>query len=556
MATWFDLLVDVVTIEDLNIAKREEAKGQNPIDYLLRKKTILPHVLLSVFSKHYNLSYILDLEKYHPDEEALLLVSEEVARRFLLLPLFQIQENLYVAVADPNDPLPQDYLRQLTGLTVEFVLATRIDLEKAINKFFLTKEKSAQIIGAIAEIEPEPAKEEIGADIHAEDLEAPAIKLVNHIIAQAINLRASDVHLERFLNHVELRYRVDGILHEFPPPPPRLFRSIISRVKIISNLDVAERRQPQDGRARFRMDDKHYDLRISIIPNLHGEGVVIRILDTRKMNMELNDLGFATDMLTRYARLIRKPYGILLVTGPTGSGKTTTIYATLKNIYTHEKKMITLEDPVEYQLDGITQIQVNTGIGFDFAKGLRSILRHDPDIVMLGEMRDLESAEIAIRASLTGHLVFSTIHTNDALSTVTRLVDMGIPRFLVFASLRGIVAQRLLRRLCPDCKELDTPDPLQLSSLGISKLPEEATTYRAAGCSNCGNLGYRGRLAAFELLEVTPQMRQLDPGNLTLDCIRDMAIKQGFVSLRESAMEKFFLGLTSFEEILSLAAED
>jgi len=551
MERWLELLKDKIDPGPFEKAMEEEDSGGDPAGFLLDRKLISPKSLLCALSHYYSLPS-LEVEYYYPDKDALSMISEEVARRFLILPLFILEESLYVALSDSDDLTAQDYLRQLTGLTVEPVLALKTSIEGAINRHYLSAEQAAQRMTDFHEKMPEVKIEEEEEEIRIEDEEAPAIKLLNYILSQAINLGTSDIHLEAFPEKVMLRYRIDGVLHEFPHPPLHLYRAIVSRIKIISNLDVAEHRLPQDGRAAYSIKDRDYDMRISIIPNLHGEGVVIRILDTKGKGKDLDELGFSPSMLEQYKKIIKKPYGILLVTGPTGSGKSTTLYATLKHIYTPEKKIITLEDPVEYQLFGVTQIQVRPDIGFTFGVGLRSILRHDPDTVMLGEIRDLESAEIAIRASLTGHSVFSTLHTNDAPSSVVRLIDMGVPSFMVFSSLNGIMAQRLIRRLCPACKVKVSMDKAMLISPGLEGIPEGSEIYEPKGCGICGNIGYKGRIAIYELLEITEKMRHLSPEELTQEKIVKLAQETGFKTLRENALEKLLQGITSLEEVLSV----
>lgn len=508
---------------------------------------------LEAISEEYHLP-IVDLDYYHPDNAAAAKVSEDLMRRFVLFPLFQIKKQLYIATTNPNDPLPREFLWHLTGLNIEQVLASHDAIERSINHYFLTQENARETFQAFAK-DSQPIVS--GEEVHLQlgDDNAPAIKMVQYIISQAIKLGASDVHFEAFEDGVMLRYRVDGVLHEVPPPPSYLFPSLVSRIKIISNLDISERRLPQDGRTTFCMDNRDYDLRVSVIPNIYSEGVVVRILDTKSAGMELDNIGFPPALLARYEHLIQMPYGIILVTGPTGAGKSTTLYATLKRIYKPEKKIITLEDPVEYKLRGVTQIQVHPDIGLTFAAGLRSILRHDPDVVMLGEIRDLESAEIAIRASLTGHLVFSTLHTNDAVSAITRLLDMGIPNYLIFSSLLGVVAQRLVRRLCPDCKTPVTPDDALLQLLNITSLPDGAVLYSAKGCPACENMGYKGREGIFELLEVSPEIRRLPQIEISPETIRNILANKDFLSMREHALQKLFSGLTTIEEVLNLTME-
>jgi len=553
-----ELLEGRLSANEIERARKEEEEGRDPTSFLLEKGLITQPQLLSILSEYYNLP-ALAVEKYHPDPEALSLLPHEVIRRFSVLPLFRLGDQLFTAVANPEDFMPYDYVRQLTGLTVEPVLAIHKGLDVAINQHLLSQEQYFHDMEAITDLDFEvvsPPDEEI----LLEDQEAPVIKLVNYIISQAIHLNASDIHLERFRNRVLLRYRVDGVLHEFPPPPLHLFRALISRIKILSDLDIAERRLPQDGRATVRLEHRDYNLRISIIPNAHGEGVVIRILHTTGMNLALDELGYEPAMLTQYQNLIRRPYGIILDTGPTGSGKSTTLYATLRHIYTPARKIITLEDPVEYQMDGITQTQIQSEIGYTFAQGLRSILRHDPDVVMLGEIRDLESADIAMRASLTGHLVFSTLHTNNAAAAITRLVDMGVQPYLVMASLLGVLAQRLVRILCQECKAKETVSAADLETMGLRDLPpglDRVDIFHPKGCPACSNLGYKGRRAIYELLEITPAMRRLPANQITAENLQTIGRREGnYTTLRDSAFGKVLAGVTSVEEILSLTVDE
>ncbi len=548
MTHWLERLESLVPEDELIRIKKVDEMGEEPLKYLYEIEGLDKNIIALELSKFWNVPY-LELVNYHPDEDAINKLSEELARRFGVFPLFQLKSSLYIAIANPEDILALDYLHQLTGLTIEPVLATTVDIEASINKYYLSKEKAAKEMEAYSEKEEELGSGYEDAGI-LENKQAPVIKLLNYIMSQAINLGASDIHLEPYESSASLRYRIDGVLHGFPPPPFHLFKALVARLKVISNLDIAERRMPQDGRSSFVVDNKEYDLRVSIIPNLFGEGVVVRILDTKGKNINLEDLGFSREILEKYDRIISNPYGIFLVTGPTGSGKSTTLYATLKKIYTPVKKIITLEDPVEYQLPGVTQIQINSDIGYTFGLGLRAVLRHDPDIIMLGEIRDLDTAEIAIRSSLTGHLVFSTLHTNDAPSSVTRLIDMGIKPFLVFGSLIGIMAQRLVRKLCPQCKKPIEEIPSILKS-EIENFPENFKLFEPVGCSACKNLGYQGRTVIFELLQVTPKMRNLKPEDITPENIKEIAKEQNFKSLRDSAIDKLFAGETSIEEVIS-----
>jgi len=554
VSSWLDLVQNELNSEFLEKARAEEAEGRSPADFLLEQKALSSRTILGALSRHYQLP-ALDVENYQPDEKSLARLTEEQIRQFTMLPLFEIEDHLYVTITDPDNLAAQDFLRQLTGFSIDLIITTLTSMMTATNKIFLTSDKTTKAMGAFA-AEKRQGVMVPESEIRVEDENAPTIKLVNYILSQGINMGASDIHVESFPSKALLRYRIDGILHEFPPPPLPMYKALVSRIKIISSLDVSERRLPQDGRASFRSGGKEYDLRVSIIPNIHGEGVVIRILDTQGKGKELLELGFSPYLRQRYEALIKKPYGILLVTGPTGSGKTTTLYATLKHIYTPRKKIITIEDPVEYKLDGITQIQINMAIDFTFAAALRSILRHDPDVILLGEIRDRDSADIAIRSSLTGHLVFSTLHTNDSVSALTRLIDMGVPPFLVFASLLGAIAQRLIRLLCAECKKPFEITAADCAALGIDPPPAGTRLFQPYGCPACNNLGYKGRSAVYELFEVTPKMRTIPQGEVTADAIRVLLEGTNFVSLRKSALDKFLSGQTGIEEVLSLTTTE
>lgn len=383
-----------------------------------------------------------------------------------------------------------------------------------------------------------------------EDLaqEAPIIRLVNLVINEALRERASDIHLEPFENSVKLRYRIDGILYEKTPPPKNLFAAIITRIKIMANLNIAERRLPQDGRIRIKLAGREVDIRVSSIPTIYGESLVMRLLDQSSVLLELAELGFEEDTLANIRENLMFNHGIILVTGPTGSGKTTTLYSCLNLMNVPEKKILTVEDPVEYQMQGINQMQVNEKIGFTFATGLRSILRQDPDIIMVGEMRDLETAQMGIQAALTGHLVFSTLHTNDSSSSIARLVDMGVEDYLAASTLRCILAQRLVRRICPHCKEEYTPPPAELKAARLTD--STATYYHGAGCEQCNDSGYRGRLGVYELLNISPEIEEMITQKRNASEIKRMAVSLGMRTLREDGFRKVLRGLTTIEEVL------
>ena len=384
-----------------------------------------------------------------------------------------------------------------------------------------------------------------------EDLaqEAPIIRLVNLIINEALKERASDIHLEPFENTVKLRYRIDGILYEKTPPPKNLFPAIITRIKIMSNLNIAERRLPQDGRIRIKIANREVDIRVSTIPTIHGESLVMRLLDQSSVLLQLEELGFEGDILENLTANLNYLNGIILVTGPTGSGKTTTLYSCLNLMNTTDRKILTVEDPVEYQLSGINQMQVNDKVGFTFASGLRSILRQDPDIIMVGEMRDVETAQMGIQAALTGHLVFSTIHTNDSASTIARLLDMGVEDYLVASTIRCILAQRLARRICPNCKEEYVPTATELK---IARMSPEAGAifYRGKGCPECNGSGYRGRVGLYELMNITPEIEEMITQRRNASEIKKMAISQGMHTLRDDGFRKALRGLTTIEEVV------
>lgn len=384
-----------------------------------------------------------------------------------------------------------------------------------------------------------------------EDLaqEAPIIRLVNLVINEALKERASDIHLEPFENQVKLRYRIDGILYEKTPPPKNLFPAIVTRIKIMANLNIAERRLPQDGRIRIKISGREVDIRVSTIPTIYGESLVMRLLDQSAVLLNVNDLGFEGDTLETLIQNLQYLNGIILVTGPTGSGKTTTLYSCLNRMNVPEKKILTVEDPVEYQLSGINQMQVNDKIGFTFATGLRSILRQDPDIIMVGEIRDIETAQMATQASLTGHLVFSTIHTNDSASTIARLIDMGVEDYLVASTVRCILAQRLVRQICPNCKNEYTPHAFELKAAGLTLEPG-SKFYKGQGCEECNYSGYRGRLGIYELMIITPEIEQMVTQRKNASEIKKMACAQGMFTLRQDGFRKVQRGLTTIEEVL------
>ena len=496
----------------------------------------------------------MDLTDYLLDPDVLKYVPEQIAKKYKIVPLFKVGNTLTCAMANPRDIVAIDEVRLKSKIpNIEPVLATEAGIQKILDSDYGVMGNVDDVLKKIDKEKflslGENAKERELIEI-AED--APIVKLVNLLITQAVKDRASDIHIEPDENVLRIRYRIDGVLHEVKTSPKHLQSAVISRVKILAKMDIAERRKPQDGKISLRMEGKDLDLRVSTFPTVHGENLVLRILDKSTVILGLEELGFAKNMLKIYEDLIKKPFGIILVTGPTGSGKTTTLYASLSTINSMEKNIITIEDPVEYQIPLIRQTQVDPKKDLTFSTGLRTILRQDPDIIMVGEIRDKETAEIAVQASLTGHLVFSTLHTNDATSAVTRLVDMGVEPFLISSSIIGVVAQRLVRVICPRCKESFSPSQELIQDL---KLKEKFTFYRGKGCKDCNSTGYLGRIGIFELFVLSEETRKLVISKSSAEEIRKVAIKEGMITLYQDGLEKLKKGATTPEELLRVVEE-
>jgi len=486
-------------------------------------------------------------------------ISEAFLREKIIFPLQLKENNLIVAVFDPFDLYTIEDLKVSLGKNIRVVLSSEQDILESIELHYGKGGGSAmdRMVGNINDDDLHGLDSMDENTEHIRDMasEAPVIKLVNHIISEAIESRASDIHFEPFADELLLRYRIDGILHEFDPPPKRLSSAITTRIKIMAKMDISERRLPQDGRIKLKILGKDIDMRVSTLPTLHGESVVMRILDRGNLLLDLSQMGFPKKVHEELEALILKPYGKLLVTGPTGSGKTTTLYAALSKINTPNKKIITVEDPVEYQMRGINQIHVKPQIGLNFASGLRSIVRQDPDVIMVGEIRDPETAEISIQAALTGHLVFSTVHTNDAAGAITRLLDMGIENFLISSALLGVLAQRLVRVICPDCKEEKPLAPALRAEMGqLGK--EDIKVYHGKGCKACSQTGFRGRCGVYELLVIDDNIRELILKKSTAQIIRDQARQKGMTTLREDGWDKVVKGITTVEEILRVTQND
>jgi general secretion pathway protein E len=504
----------------------------------------------------------VDLEQQEVDVSLLAGFPPKLIHRHSLFPISRNNGTLTVATSDPFDLYPLDELSATTGLTIEPVLASREQIARRIKTHLGIGGETIDDLLALQEDEDIQLLDEaeIDAELAAEAREASVVRLVNEILIEAVEARASDVHIESQAAGIKIRYRIDGILHNQPAPPEinRFQAAIISRLKIMARLNIAEKRLPQDGRIKLRIQGREIDVRVSVIPMLHGEGIVMRLLDKGRMEFMIKSLGMEPDMYDQYKEIITMPHGIVLVTGPTGSGKTTTLYSSLNEIKDDETKIITTEDPVEYQLEGINQIQVHAKIGFTFAASLRAILRHDPDIVLVGEIRDFETAENAIQASLTGHLVFSTLHTNDAPSAYTRLVDMGVEPFLVASTIEGVMAQRLVRRLCSECRQAYTPDRADLPKdfPWDDFIKRGEPLYRQSACRSCRNFGFTGRQGIFELCLTNDEIRTLAQERASSWKIAAAARKNGMRTLREDAWAKVLKGITTVDEVLRATKGD
>jgi len=462
---------------------------------------------------------------------------------------------LTVATSDPLNPLITDDLRQATGLSIRLVAAPIDGITEALERAYEGAATPLQRIVEGMEDDRATDGEEDVNQLRDMAFEAPVVRLVNLLIENALNSHASDIHVEPFEDALRIRYRIDGVLFDQESPPRRLQAAVTSRIKIMSEMNIAERRLPQDGRIRVTLQGRRVDIRVSTVPTVHGESIVMRLLDRSSVFLPLEELGFSPDIRVKFERLITRPHGILLVTGPTGSGKTTTLYAALDKINSPDRKIITVEDPVEYQLKGVNQIPVRAKIGLTFATGLRHIVRQDPDVILVGEIRDLETAEIAIQSSLTGHMVFSTLHTNDAPGAITRLEDMGVEPYLVSSVLEGVLAQRLVRRICPACRVEDTPSQADLEALGVDPRGSYKL-YKGKGCDDCRGTGYRGRFGIYELFPITDDVRSLVLRRASTPEIRRHAVEAGMTSLRLDGWMKARDGLTTVEEILRVTQED
>jgi len=547
-----DLLLKqgVLTAEQVARAKEEVKRTGMKLESALEKLGFInEEEVCRVKAESIGVLY-MDLGNYLIDSELVKFIPENVAKKFKVVPVFKIANTLTVAMVDPQDIEALDQIRKISKIDdVEAVLATEKSIAKILDSYYgaigsieeivslIEKGRFAKLNESLAEVAEEP----------------PVIKLVNLLIMEAIKGKVSDIHVEPEQDMLRVRYRIDGVLHEAHTLPHKLQNAVISRIKILSEMDIAESRRPQDGKIHLKLENKELDIRVSTFPTVHGENVVMRLLDKSSVLLGLKDLGLTHENLARFEKLIHSPHGIILVTGPTGSGKTTTLYAALTSISSSEKNIITIEDPVEYQLPLIRQTQVNTKADITFANGLRSILRQDPDVIMVGEIRDKETAEVAIQASLTGHLVFSTLHTNDAPSALTRLIDMGIEPFLISSSVIGILAQRLVRTICDKCKKPITASGESLKEFGVEG---KVDLFTASGCPHCKNTGFRGRASISELLVITEDIRKMVSEKISADQIRKKAVQSGMKTLREDGFEKAKTGLTTLDEVLRVTEGD
>ncbi|MEO0205534.1 MAG: type IV-A pilus assembly ATPase PilB [candidate division WOR-3 bacterium] len=552
---------NLLTEEQLRQAIQEKKEtGQRLVSVIVRLGLIPENKLLAQLSNLYHME-VTDLDYIIPPENVLNLIPAEKAYHYEVIPIDRKGRTLTVAMVDPTDISAIEDLRFITGMEINPVLASETSIREALSRYY-------KMDTSLAEVKAEAGPKELGVEdlelletgmeeeveeskLRADAEGGPVVRLVNFYIADAVGKGASDIHIEPFERQLRIRFRIDGVLREQQSPPYNLKAGIITRIKLMSKMDIAEHRLCQDGRINILVGNKMIDLRVSVIPTLYGEKVVMRILDRSALMLDLTKLGFGEEALKKFLKAIESPYGIVLVTGPTGSGKTTTLYSTLSRLNKPDRQIMTIEDPVEYNIHGINQIQVHEEIGLTFASALRAFLRQAPNIILVGEMRDTETAEIGIRAALTGHLVFSTIHTNDAPTTINRLVDMGIPPYLVASALILIQAQRLVRRICPNCKEQIKVSPKLLEDANIS--PDtfpDGIVYKGKGCSNCNQTGYKGRIGLYEVMPISPTLRAMILKGASSDEVARQAKEEGMKTLRDDGIDKIKKGITTIEELM------
>jgi general secretion pathway protein E/type IV pilus assembly protein PilB len=537
------------------VANSIKQEGETTLDILVQTGIVTEDDVLSLVAAQFGMEYV-HVNPDAIDPAVTEVVPADVARKYGVVPVTQTEDTVTVALSDPMAYDTVDSLRYVLKMNVEAVVAPRSEVRAAVDRLY--PESFESIYGAMSDSEidvAEKAKSDTGQE--SDDSDAPVIRLVSMIITEACKMRASDIHLEPMERTFRVRYRIDGVLRQMDTPPKRLQAAILSRVKIMSNMKISEKRVPQDGRIQIKVQGRDLDLRVSSVPTNHGESIVMRILDKSNLSLGLPQLGFLSDDQNKFERLISLPDGVLLVTGPTGSGKTTTLYACLGQINLPDRKIITVEDPVEYQMSGINQVQVNKDVGLDFSAALRSILRQAPNIVMIGEIRDHETADIAMEAALTGHLVFSTLHTNDAPSAVTRLLDIGVKPFLVASALRAAMAQRLVRAVCEKCRAEYKPTERELKMLGaMAKNVTVSQMYKGTGCSACGQTGYKGRKGIFEIFQIDDTIQRLIFDHSPATVLRTRAREMGMRTLREDGLLKVASGMTTLEEVLRATMGD
>ena len=556
---------NVITQDVLNEALNQQANEGGSLGRVLIEGGYANEwELAATLGKQLNVPFIT-LMHYEIDPEILTCIPEDIVKKYKIVPIDKTEDTLTVALADPSNIYLLDELRLLTKLKIVPVISFESDIEEAIHQYYGISSNSDESIKEMSEEDASELELAMSSDFTTiedeveepedeEELQSgPVVSLVNQTILDAIKTRASDIHIEPYEKDLRIRHRIDGVLHEMKAPPKKFQNAIVSRIKIMSTLDIAERRLPQDGRFKMPFGGKNIDFRVSTCPVAFGEKVVMRILDSSNLMLNLTDLGMEMSVLTRFEKHIRAAWGMILVTGPTGSGKSTTLYSALSTINDPQKNIITIEDPIEYQLKGINQVQVRADIGLDFASGLRSFLRQDPDIIMVGEIRDKETAEIAVKSALTGHLVLSTLHTNDAPSSINRLTNMGVEAFLVTASTNMIVAQRLVRRVCENCRVAFSPPPEVLQALGM---PTDGVLQRGQGCDRCRGSGYKGRVALYELMELSDMMRDRIVEGIPATQLKKLAIEEGMQTLRGAGFDKVAQGMTTMDEVLGVTAAD
>ena len=560
-----DILVDLgfVSAEKVAEARRDaQSSGVGVVDLMVANKMVRAEDVTQAKAAHFG-AEVVNLGELKIPDDVIATIPRHIARKYRVVPVFKHDNSVTVALADPSDLDTIDTLAHLLHAEIELRVASEADVETALSRYYAERSGGMTADPRLKEaiedltrehVEIEAAAAADGAVVAAD---APLIKLVNSIIVEAFKMRASDIHLEPLSKTFRMRYRIDGVLHEIKAPPKRLQAAVISRLKIQSNMSISEHRIPQDGRIQTSVGSKLIDLRVSCLPTNHGESIVMRILDKEGLRLGLPELGFFTDDQQTFERMIGLPDGILLITGPTGSGKTTTLYSCLHFINRPDRKIITVEDPVEYLLSGINQVQVSEAVGLTFAFALRAILRQAPNVIMIGEIRDLETATIAINASLTGHLVFSTLHTNDAPSAVTRLIDIGVKPFLVASSTRCLMAQRLVRKVCRQCAEPCLPTEAEMRTLGLDAANLQGATFlKGKGCSNCNNTGYRGRFGIFEIFVIDDEARKLIYEKVSSSVLRARAREMGMRTLREDGVRKTQAGLTTPDEVIRATVGD